>query len=66
MNFDNLKELLERFCQIAQKNPGQITLEEFAQKLGLTVSKPLEEMFNLYDRVTLSDNCIKRKRKKQK
>lgn len=52
MNFDNMKELLDKFCKIAQQNKGFVTLEEFGQYLELPVSEALRDMFELYDRVS--------------
>lgn len=49
LKFDNAKELLEDFCNVAQ-HKDHITLEELANHLALPVSEPLREMFELYDR----------------
>ena len=54
MNIDKAKELLEKFCQVAQTKKGSITIEEFAEYLGLPRNEHLQEMFALYDRVSVN------------
>ncbi|XP_023646154.1 lysophosphatidylcholine acyltransferase 2 [Paramormyrops kingsleyae] len=51
LKWDNVKKELEGFSAIAQScQGGRITLEEFAHFLKLPVSRPLEELFSLFDR----------------
>ena len=52
MNFDNVRELLDQFIQIAKVKKGVISKEEFAEYLNLPVSPALEDMFAMYDRVS--------------
>jgi len=51
MNYDNMKESLTKFTQIAQGKKNAVTVEELAAYLEMPVSEPLEEMFAVYDRV---------------
>ena len=55
MNYDNMKELLNKFTQIAQEKKNAVTVEELANYLELPVSEPLKEMFAVYDRVSIQD-----------
>ncbi|KAK2164584.1 hypothetical protein LSH36_61g01016 [Paralvinella palmiformis] len=50
MNYDNMKESLTKFTQIAQGKKNAVTVEELAAYLEMPVSEPLEEMFAVYDR----------------
>ena len=60
MNFHNVKSLLDDFCKMAQTGSGQVNLEQFAAHLNVPISEPLREMFELYDRVSSSENLYNR------
>ncbi|XP_064639975.1 lysophosphatidylcholine acyltransferase 2-like isoform X2 [Lineus longissimus] len=49
INFDNMKELLDKFSSITDEK-GHITLEVFANHLGLPVNDTVKEVFDMYDR----------------
>ncbi len=52
VNFDNMKALLDDFCKIAQKDTGEVDIDQFAAHLNVPVSESLKQVFELYDRVS--------------
>ena len=46
-----MKELLGKYAEIDADGDGKVHLEEFAKYLNLPVTKGVEELFSLYDRV---------------
>lgn len=47
-----MRELLDEFAEISKTcNDGLMGIEEFSQHLKLPITKELQELFHLYDRV---------------
>lgn len=60
MKWDNMRKELESFAAMASScRGGHITLEEFAHFLKLPVSSALEELFSLFDRVSVPTKALK-------
>lgn len=54
LKWDNMRKELESFAAMASScKGGRITIEEFARFLKLPVSSALEELFSLFDRVSV-------------
>ena len=49
---DSMKDLLGTFADIDADGDGKVHLEEFAKYLNLPVTRGVEELFSLYDRVS--------------
>lgn len=46
-----MKDLLAKFSEMDANHDGLVDLQEFAKYLKLPVTKHVEELFSLYDRV---------------
>ena len=49
-----MKDLLAKFSEMDENRDGLVDLQEFAKYLRLPVTKHVEELFSLYDRVCIS------------
>lgn len=52
INLNTINDMLRRFKEIDRDGDGEIDLEEFAEYLNLPVTRYLEKLFELYDRVS--------------
>lgn len=53
MNYENCKEILEKFVKISKRSNGKINLKEFSNYLELPPEGAVAEVFKLYDRVNI-------------
>ena len=52
LSYKNMNATLQQFCEIAQSDNVAISINKLAQYLELPVSPILQELFDLYDKVT--------------
>ena len=56
IDYENCNEILKKFAEIARKADGKIGLEELSNYLHLPSKGPVEQIFNMYDRVCIQIN----------
>lgn len=50
INYENCKEILEKFVLHAKRSDGKMSLNDFSKYLDLPATGPVVQVFNLYDR----------------